>query len=207
MPYSKRSSFEPVAQRELQLLAHAAALVDDRHRLERALVLADRHAVVDRVVEALEGPGADEQQAARVDVRPWPPPAQSGSANGTASFSISVSSASCARMPATFGWPPTWLRILSTSSTNTRPCVACSSSSLDGRLVAELLARALQQPAQQLLARAALLGLLAEHVGVDAHHRRARARARGWRRAAPRPRASASSCRSPTSRSSGCCRP
>ena len=37
-----------------------------------------------------------------------------------------VRSASWARMPATLGWPPTWLRILSTSSTNTRPWVACS---------------------------------------------------------------------------------
>ena len=49
------------------------------------------------------------------------PPAQTGSTNGKASFSITVSRASWARMPAVWFWPPMWVRILSISSTNTRP--------------------------------------------------------------------------------------
>ena len=92
---------------------------------------------------------------------------------GTDSFSIRVRRASWARMPATFATPPTWLRILSTSSTNTRPWVACSTSAVDGSGVPELLAGPLEQPAEELLAGVALLGLLAEHVRVDAHHGRA----------------------------------
>ncbi len=63
-----------------------------------------------------------------------PPPAQSGSSSGTASFSIRVSRASCARMPATLGWPPTWERILSTSSTKTSPEAARRSSMSTGTL-------------------------------------------------------------------------
>ena len=101
------------------------------------------------------------------------PPAQSGSVKGTDSFSMRVRRASWARMPATLAWPPTWLRILSTSSTKTRPWVACSMRRSTGRVRAELLARPLHQPAEELLAGVALLGLLAEHVRVDADHGRA----------------------------------
>ena len=61
-----------------------------------------------------------------------PPPAQAGRVSGTASFSISVSSASCARMPETFGWPLMWERILSTSSTKTSPEAARRSSMSTG---------------------------------------------------------------------------
>ncbi len=54
---------QPVAQREDHLLAHLATL-DAGDGLERAAVAPDGDAVVNRVVEALEGAGADEEQPA-----------------------------------------------------------------------------------------------------------------------------------------------
>ena len=145
------------------------AALDDGDRLQRAAVLADGHAVEDGVVEPLEGAGADEEEVARSPPSPRRRPPRPGRASGTASFSISVSSASCARMPATFGCPPTCERILSTSSTKTRPEAARREQHVDRALGPSCSrARSSSRPSTASPGRPCSR-LLAEHVGVDAH--------------------------------------
>ncbi len=162
---------QPVAQREPLLAAQPLAL-DHRHLLEGAAVPAHGDPVVDRVVEGLEGAGADEQQLAGVDRHRAAAPALGQRQRDALVLDQ--------RQQRLLGADPGDVRRAADGGADLVDLVDEDDAApgaleqlVDRRSDAQLVARPLEQPGEDRLAAAAAGGLLGQQVGVDADQGRA----------------------------------